>query len=76
MTCGIAFPRRKMRKLRDQNFRRCLAHTAARTKPYLNQAFVNDELESLIDGIILDFLQDGPLFGSAGGPKNSKALRR
>ena len=65
-----------MRKLGNQNFRWCLPHTTAGTEPHLNEPFVNDELESLIDGSILDFLQQGPLLRRPGGPKNRETLRR
>ena len=65
-----------MRKLGNQTLCWRLPHTTAGTEPHLNEAFVNDELEGLIDRIILDALQRGPLLGGAGGPKNSKTLRR
>jgi hypothetical protein len=43
--------------------------------PDLNETLIDNELQSLVDGFLLNILQDSPPLGSAGRPKNSKCFR-
>jgi hypothetical protein len=49
---------------------------ASGAQPYLNQTLIDNELQSLVDGLLLNLVQDSPPLGSAGGPENPKRFRR
>jgi hypothetical protein len=72
----IPFSRRKVREFRNQNVGRRLTQMAPGAQPHLNQTLIDNEPQSLVDGVLLNPLQDSPPLGSARSPENSKRLRR
>jgi hypothetical protein len=65
-----------MREFRNQDVARRLTQMAPGAQPDLNEMLIDNELQGLVDGVLLNLLQDSPLLGSAGGPQDSETFWR
>ena len=68
MTCWIALARCKVREFRNDDVIRSFTPMSSGAQAHLDQSLGNEQFECLVNSVLLNLFQDGPLFGGAGGP--------